>query len=291
MMEVRTQALMGCRAFRAYRSPTRDHVGKTAILHFQGEEPMVHCSQKRGFTLIELLVVIAIIAILAAILFPVFAQAREKARMASCLSNLKQMGTAVAMYTQDFDETLPGWSFTNTIPTMVTMPENKAYSWGMAFFMFQPYIKNYQVYSCPSATDNIVGPPLPVNPTYPRFNLSYGYSEYLYNADSNNDKLSVLANNQYGVASIVVISESEFAGIFNDWDNSATGNATYPTNYLARILLPNAGYKLRHNGTQVIYADAHAKYIPTAKIVCPVNNNSVGEYPIVNPNAIKQLLQ
>ena len=67
-------------------------------------------SRQQGFTLIELLVVIAIIAILAAILFPVFAQAREKARSISCLSNCKQMGTAATMYSQDYDETLPSWT-------------------------------------------------------------------------------------------------------------------------------------------------------------------------------------
>src|SRR5689334_4870314 len=64
-------------------------------------------SKNKGFTLIELLVVIAIIAILAAILFPVFAQAREKARQTSCLSNEKQLGTAFLMYVQDYDETFP----------------------------------------------------------------------------------------------------------------------------------------------------------------------------------------
>src|SRR5688572_32454704 len=63
--------------------------------------------RRAGFTLIELLVVIAIIAILAAILFPVFAQAREKARQAGCLSNLKQIGNALTMYIRDFDENLP----------------------------------------------------------------------------------------------------------------------------------------------------------------------------------------
>ena len=69
--------------------------------------PRSDAGKRNGFTLIELLVVIAIIAILAAILFPVFAQAREKARQTSCLSNLKQMGNALMMYVQDYDETLP----------------------------------------------------------------------------------------------------------------------------------------------------------------------------------------
>src|SRR5436305_534253 len=66
-----------------------------------------HSMRKTAFTLIELLVVIAIIAILAAILFPVFAQARDKARGAACLSNTKQMGLGVSLYTQDYDEVLP----------------------------------------------------------------------------------------------------------------------------------------------------------------------------------------
>ncbi|MBC7287164.1 MAG: DUF1559 domain-containing protein [Armatimonadetes bacterium] len=92
---------------------------------------------RRGFTLIELLVVIAIIAILAAILFPVFARAREKARQASCESNLKQLALAILMYAQDYDEMLP---------------YHCAY-WGKSAFWLQatyPYVKNTQLSICPS---------------------------------------------------------------------------------------------------------------------------------------------
>src|ERR1700733_4651562 len=92
--------------------------------------------RRTGFTLIELLVVIAIIAILAAILFPVFAQAREKARAISCLSNLKQIGIANLMYAQDYDET-----FTFGCPN----------DWWLEtwFYNTQPYIKNINVLRCP----------------------------------------------------------------------------------------------------------------------------------------------
>src|ERR687884_334050 len=95
----------------------------------------------KGFTLIELLVVIAIIAILAAILFPVFAQAREAARTTSCRSNLKQIGSALAMYTQDYDEnTAPSFLYyTNGNADLVWWPD-----------LARPYVKNEQVYLCPS---------------------------------------------------------------------------------------------------------------------------------------------
>src|SRR5262245_11941185 len=78
---------------------------------------------QKGFTLIELLVVIAIIAILAAILFPVFAQARAKARQATCLSNLKQLSTAFMMYVQDYDETYPPTDYDMPGPVRVTWPQ------------------------------------------------------------------------------------------------------------------------------------------------------------------------
>lgn len=95
-----------------------------------------------GFTLIELLVVIAIIAILASILFPVFAQAREKARATMCLSNLKQIGMGLGMYTQDYDEHLAG--FIN-YPGATTAPRSRTWR-----DLAEPYIKNGKVRDCPS---------------------------------------------------------------------------------------------------------------------------------------------
>jgi len=101
--------------------------------------------KRHGFTLIELLVVIAIIAILAAILFPVFAQAREKARQISCVSNMKQVGLAVLQYVQDNDERYPmgidqNWDWQTTWP-----------------FLTQPYIKSTDVYRCPDDSAKTVG--------------------------------------------------------------------------------------------------------------------------------------
>ncbi len=100
--------------------------------------------RRKGFTLIELLVVIAIIAILAAILFPVFSRAREKARTASCQSNLKQIGLAVKMYSSDWDECFPAACSHGTPVGCPTLPDK---CWLSDIY---PYVKNYEIFCCPS---------------------------------------------------------------------------------------------------------------------------------------------
>ncbi|MEM0011139.1 MAG: DUF1559 domain-containing protein [Candidatus Bathyarchaeia archaeon] len=144
--------------------------------------------RRRGFTLIELLVVIAIIAILAAILFPVFSRAREQARKTACLSNLKQIGTALMMYAQDWDESLPV-AATPCNPANVSPDTNTPY-----YVKLGPYVKNWDLFGCPSApfSGYCEG-----NGTIPHhdswrakargwvpqnFRLSYGYSENIQNS-------------------------------------------------------------------------------------------------------------
>jgi prepilin-type N-terminal cleavage/methylation domain-containing protein/prepilin-type processing-associated H-X9-DG protein len=132
----------------------------------------------RGFTLIELLVVIAIIAILAAILFPVFATAREKARQASCASNLKQSSLAVLQYVQDYDERYPmaeinmGWGgYSSFIWQYPSDPgELDGNAWGNST---QPYIKNLNIFACPSTSQNLTNP----------FGSSNYTVHYTYNGD------------------------------------------------------------------------------------------------------------
>lgn len=162
-------------------------------------------ADKRGFTLIELLVVIAIIAILAAILFPVFAQAREKARQTGCLSNNKQIGMATIMYLQDYDEMFPAQPWYNNDPND-GVPVMNSGDPGASPFNYKdeiaPYIKNEQVWICPT---NIPNGPLKTAPP----NLGYHMNGNVITRTG----LSQAAVNS--VSSLYIMRESGNGSVFN----------------------------------------------------------------------------
>ncbi|PIY43611.1 MAG: hypothetical protein COZ06_22510 [Armatimonadetes bacterium CG_4_10_14_3_um_filter_66_18] len=142
--------------------------------------------KRKGFTLIELLVVIAIIAILAAILFPVFAKAREKAREASCASNLKQISLGVLMYASDYDGRYPR-NCTSSSTTTCLAP---GWDWRE---VTQPYTKNWQVFTCPS-TRTITRTCMP---GVPRSNLGQNLGGYAANAGRPN-VMGQIGNGPFG---------------------------------------------------------------------------------------------
>jgi prepilin-type N-terminal cleavage/methylation domain-containing protein/prepilin-type processing-associated H-X9-DG protein len=187
---------------------------------------------KRGFTLIELLVVIAIIAILAAILFPVFAKAREAARATACKNNLKQIGTGMAMYVQDYDETYPGRS--------------QLYGhWGYAV---QPYIKNFNVFQCPSnpiKNNNATGGP---DPSGQYVKVSYGINAWIFGNPISQAVLQDPADR------IMFGEQTSGHNDYIGWNWSGTGN--YSNGF--------AG----HSGSMnVAYADGHVKAMKPTQTV------------------------
>jgi len=194
---------------------------------------------KRGFTLIELLVVIAIIAILAAILFPVFAKAREKARQTSCLSNVKQLGLAWLQYAQDYDEvTLPVNAANCTYPLLSTGAIYTGYMlWPTTI---NPYTKNLQMMNCPSNSYRWVG----------EYNGAscYGYLSINW---------AVALGTYTQPASTIVFYDVRSAGGFGN--QYAPGVGT-----VGAVPLPycDSGFSDIHNGgSNVLFADGHGKWL------------------------------
>ena len=212
---------------------------------------------KRGFTLIELLVVIAIIAILAAILFPVFARAREKARQTSCLSNLKQLGLGLMMYAQDYDERFPTywWGEGNTGIA------NSCTWWGGIY----PYVKNIQIFACPSSNNtgnNTWGVWINANPPFANAAINYGFNELMGN--QNGLKMATLQ----APAETVVLADCQSSWIGGYWSASFPQRA-----WLLRVAFaaginncgcpPPAvpdGTSIHNGGANIAFADGHSKW-------------------------------
>ena len=203
---------------------------------------------RKGFTLIELLVVIAIIAILAAILFPVFAKAREKARQTSCLSNLKQMGTALLMYAQDYDEVYMPSGY--VIPSLGTDPN---VNWWR--FLIQPYIKNWQVFLCPSSAYTGV----PSNPAAQLTN-AYGYTSTL--------NCRAQGTIQRPAEFIAMGDSVHWIGdCYGLWTYAYAAPSGWPGNFSTNPAIRTES-NTRHNfGSNLTFADGHAKWYQTNAIL------------------------
>ena len=205
--------------------------------------------RRTGFTLIELLVVIAIIAILAAILFPVFARAREKARQTACLSNLKQLGTAISMYASDNDGQMPWqqtyvqWGYTGNLG----MP-----GWTESIY---PYVKNKQIYLCPSGPANTL--------SHYSFNqyamsIAYGWASVYgsYTLDSSPDpSAAIMVFDGGGTSATWPDAASADSDLTNEMqilggtDDASEGD-------LCALSFPG-----RHNGgNNMLFMDGHTKW-------------------------------
>jgi prepilin-type N-terminal cleavage/methylation domain-containing protein/prepilin-type processing-associated H-X9-DG protein len=204
----------------------------------------------RGFTLIELLVVIAIIAVIASILFPAFAQAREKARQTVCASNLRQLGDAFTMYTQDYDETLPG---------VTGGPQGEHILGGWVYFDVFPfgpfdvtrgsiysYVKNKGVYVCPDDSDG------------QRNGLSYAMNDCMDNVPNpfeGIDSGRSLAAFPDASAILLLGEEGNAGGLFSANDTTNDGGLAFGTDTLTT----------RHQGgSEVLFLDGHVKWLTLA---------------------------
>jgi prepilin-type N-terminal cleavage/methylation domain-containing protein/prepilin-type processing-associated H-X9-DG protein len=216
-----------------------------------------------GFTLIELLVVIAVIVIVAAILFPVFSAAREKARQVSCISNIQQLGKATMLYAQDYDETYPlgliscsndGYFWT----TWNDQSSDRACSGFQLTWMdlLYPYVLNWNIYHCPSTEFAHALNFAPTGTPRDRVEYSYGVSYYfsrLYNSYANTWHQPPTTRPTLSMAEVVRPEEKVYLA---DSAGSPGGLTPYPWLYIDSI-------QFRHiNGVNIGFADGHAKWFP-----------------------------
>lgn len=234
-----------------------------------------------GFTLIELLVVIAIIAILAAILFPVFAQARDKARQTACLSNQKQIGLGIMQYIQDYDETYPVCNQTYKPPAVAAQVTIGRVSWMRHLYT---YTKSIDVMKCPNATfgddfsttgtangiaipdANGATPSL----TFNRRSLGVNRWVFMAAADATVQPIPITEGSVGQPTKLIMVADSASDMVEQPWyityanwnstNNSGAVNFMNPPYDLARRKAEIAKFGRHQGGSNIVYGDGHAKW-------------------------------
>jgi len=229
-------------------------------------------SRKRAFTLIELLVVIAIISILAAILFPVFARARESARRASCMSNLKQTGLGMMMYMQDYDEKYPRGYLSTTQPS----PDGQEWYPNLWFWpqLLYPYTKSTQLYYCPS-----LGQVAPVEDyTGKPYAGAYGANRALVPTTGTSVSMAAVSSpattyaimdaGSYSMATSYVISPQGYFGYLPGTSKlnscAPTGCGSYPI--IGGFLTDYQSSGRHFDGINIAFADGHVKWLKVSEV-------------------------
>jgi len=215
-------------------------------------------SRRSGFTLIELLVVIAVIAILSAMLFPVFAQVRDKARAASCLSNTRQIALGLAMYSQDYDEMLT--------PALILYPAGQSYTTSFWYDLIQPYAKSRAILKCPS------------DPDKDQRDTSYGwnYPHMPYRYPYGTDTWPAPANFNMAYwqqpADVFVLADSDYTWpgrwLYYQFLYCPTPSSEHPySGSVPKGASPYGNVSNRHNGgANLVLMDGHAKFMPRERV-------------------------
>jgi len=242
------------------------------------QKPKVN--NRQGFTLIELLVVVAIISILAAILFPVFARARESARRTSCLSNLKQIGLAAMMYVQDYDEKYPWDKSTDTYTSASDMPDGQFWLSSQNLIwpqLLYPYTKSENMFWCPSQS----GAAAATTPSI----ANYGANTEIIGAPGSQLSMAAITS----PSTIYLIMD---AGIYY-MEPKRAKKSNLTVEYLpgmgegggvcdATRIPPGSGHYSdcnhgRHfDGVNVIFADGHAKWLKSSILVTEAKKTAYG---------------
>ena len=251
--------------------------------------------KRMGFTLIELLIVIAIISLLAAILFPVFARARENARRTSCISNLKQIGLGVMQYLQDYDETYPLRDY--RIPTGVAGPDGEILfdTWVFWTQIIHPYTKSHHVYYCPSSrmTADADASIVPGNSQLSTMlNGNYGISSHITRVTPTSAMHAAAV--RLPASKIMFLEFGNQSFLYTEVSKAAYTNAYYlpgggargrscaalsaHSAAFVRAMAPDCENGRHFQGNVVGYADGHAKWQSNTAIMAEAVKGASGNF-------------